>query len=245
MARLWPMSSFPLSCPQHRGGQSQGTWQEQRIAVPLARSGGVQPILLGGFLGKQEPPKVTKPGQGSQENLTVTGSSDRSQFQGCAELLRTVERTSLSQQLAVAPRPQHQVAMEQPAGPAPTQAGHCSRTQTAANLSSQDATAPGRFNQFSILCSEIREGALVRNDHSHRTEKLIYVRFGKSPRTHTDPLQWSSLLPTLNSMLPRNLINCLSSWSTGEVTPGRGSDLLRSRACGLQRVIGLDRMGSM
>lgn len=50
--------------------------------MPSARSGDIQPILLGILLGTKEPLKVTSSGQGGQEDLTVTGSSDRGQYPG-------------------------------------------------------------------------------------------------------------------------------------------------------------------
>lgn len=50
--------------------------------MPSARSGDIQPILRGLLLGTKEPLKVTNPGQEGQEDLTVTGSSDRGQFLG-------------------------------------------------------------------------------------------------------------------------------------------------------------------
>lgn len=84
-------------------------------------------------------------------------------------------------------RPQYQKATGQPAGQVAAQGGHCSTTMTAADMSSQDPVAPGTLNPTQQTLLTNVEGALVRNDQNHTSERLTYVRFRKSPRTFATP----------------------------------------------------------
>lgn len=82
MARLWPVSPIPpLGPPAQRWaipGHMAGT--EEHYAISKVRR---HPAYLAGAPFRNKGTlKVTNPGQGCQEDLTVTGSSDRGQFPG-------------------------------------------------------------------------------------------------------------------------------------------------------------------